>query len=190
MIVHRQGDVGCRRRQPPPPDCPEPPSDLTLALLSLPPISQGPCCHDGLSARLIERAGFDFAFMSGFCTAAARLGAPDTGGAEGRGGCELVCASMHAANTREADWVPCLLSASVLLAPNHPRSAAGLMSYAEMVDTGRNCHEATRRLPSAPNCLCALGPLPGGCLDCWRIGLQTEAELAASPLPSLPLQPG
>eukprot|EP00887_Chlorella_sp_A99_P005056 scaffold4.g5056.t1 len=39
----------------------------------------GPCCHDGISARLIERAGFSFAFMSGFCTAAARLGAPDTG---------------------------------------------------------------------------------------------------------------
>lgn len=28
---------------------------------------------------MIERAGFDFAFMSGFCTSAARLGAPDTG---------------------------------------------------------------------------------------------------------------
>jgi hypothetical protein len=41
--------------------------------------------------------------MSGFCTAAARLGLPDT----------------------------------------------GLMSYAEMVDTGRNCHEATAHLPSA-----------------------------------------
>jgi 2-methylisocitrate lyase-like PEP mutase family enzyme len=39
----------------------------------------GPCCHDGLSSRLIERAGFSFAFMSGFCTSAARLGAPDTG---------------------------------------------------------------------------------------------------------------
>ncbi|KAL4428516.1 hypothetical protein ABPG75_002605 [Micractinium tetrahymenae] len=39
--------------------------------------------------------------MSGFCTAAARLGAPDT----------------------------------------------GLISYAEMVDTGRNCHEATTHLP-------------------------------------------
>ena len=40
---------------------------------------QGPCCHDGLSARLIERAGFPFAFMSGFCVSAARLGAPDAG---------------------------------------------------------------------------------------------------------------
>lgn len=40
---------------------------------------QGPCCHDALSAKLIEQAGFDFAFMSGFCTSAARLGAPDTG---------------------------------------------------------------------------------------------------------------
>lgn len=70
---------------------------------SLGPPPQGPCCHDGLSARLIEQAGFDFAFMSGFCTAAARLGAPDT----------------------------------------------GLISYSEMADTGRNCHEATNRLPSA-----------------------------------------
>ena len=43
------------------------------------PLSQGPCCHDALSAKLIEQAGFDFAFMSGFCTSAARLGAPDTG---------------------------------------------------------------------------------------------------------------
>ncbi|KAF8057118.1 Dml [Scenedesmus sp. PABB004] len=70
-------------------------------LLKGPTILKGPCCHDGLSARLIERAGFDFAFMSGFCTAGARLGAPDT----------------------------------------------GLISYAEMVDQGRYCHEATRSLP-------------------------------------------
>uniref|UniRef100_A0A7S3QYG1 Isocitrate lyase n=1 Tax=Dunaliella tertiolecta TaxID=3047 RepID=A0A7S3QYG1_DUNTE len=42
-------------------------------------ILKGPCCHDALSAKLIEQAGFDFAFMSGFCTSAARLGAPDTG---------------------------------------------------------------------------------------------------------------
>lgn len=41
-------------------------------------ILQGPCCHDGLSARLIEEAGFPVAFMSGFGVSAARLGAPDT----------------------------------------------------------------------------------------------------------------
>ena len=40
---------------------------------------QGPCCHDALSARLIEQAGFPFAFMSGFATAAAAAGLPDTG---------------------------------------------------------------------------------------------------------------
>ncbi|KXZ42102.1 hypothetical protein GPECTOR_204g384 [Gonium pectorale] len=61
----------------------------------------GPCCHDALSARLIEQAGFPYAFMSGFCTAGARLGAPDT----------------------------------------------GLISYAEMLETGRCIHEATRSLP-------------------------------------------
>ncbi|MEO5374946.1 MAG: isocitrate lyase/PEP mutase family protein [Alphaproteobacteria bacterium] len=38
-----------------------------------------PCCFDALSARLVERAGFDLTFMSGFAVAAARLGVPDTG---------------------------------------------------------------------------------------------------------------
>ena len=84
---------GAHTRPPPTPPGPRPRARAR---------PQGPCCHDALSARLIERAGFDFAFMSGFCTAAARLGAPDT----------------------------------------------GLMSYAEMVDTGRYCHEATSHLPS------------------------------------------
>lgn len=37
-----------------------------------------PCCWDALSARLIERAGFPFTFMSGFAVAAARLALPDT----------------------------------------------------------------------------------------------------------------
>ena len=39
---------------------------------------QGPCCHDGLSAKLIEQAGFQMAFMSGFGVSASRVGAPDT----------------------------------------------------------------------------------------------------------------
>ncbi len=38
-----------------------------------------PCCHDALSARLIEQAGFPLTFMSGFAVSAARLGLPDTG---------------------------------------------------------------------------------------------------------------
>lgn len=38
-----------------------------------------PCCFDALSARLVERAGFPLAFMSGFSVAAARAGLPDTG---------------------------------------------------------------------------------------------------------------
>lgn len=32
-----------------------------------------------MSAKLIEQAEFEFGFMSGFCTAASRIGAPDTG---------------------------------------------------------------------------------------------------------------
>jgi 2-methylisocitrate lyase-like PEP mutase family enzyme len=38
-----------------------------------------PGCHDAISARLIEEAGFEIGFMSGFAVSAARLGMPDTG---------------------------------------------------------------------------------------------------------------
>ncbi|MEZ4525603.1 MAG: isocitrate lyase/PEP mutase family protein [Desulfobacterales bacterium] len=38
-----------------------------------------PGCYDALSARLIQRAGFPAAFMSGFAVSASRLGMPDTG---------------------------------------------------------------------------------------------------------------
>lgn len=54
-------------------------ADLLRALLAAPGISVMPCCFDGLSARLIEAAGFPVTFMSGFAVSAARLGAPDTG---------------------------------------------------------------------------------------------------------------
>jgi len=38
-----------------------------------------PCCFDGLSAKMIEQAGFALTFMSGFAVSSARLGLPDTG---------------------------------------------------------------------------------------------------------------
>ena len=38
-----------------------------------------PCCYDALSAKMIEQAGFELSFMSGFATSAAKLGLPDTG---------------------------------------------------------------------------------------------------------------
>ena len=38
-----------------------------------------PCCGDALTARLIEDAGFEMTFVSGFGISAARLGLPDTG---------------------------------------------------------------------------------------------------------------
>jgi 2-methylisocitrate lyase-like PEP mutase family enzyme len=68
------------------------PADALRALLAEPRCHVMPCCFDGLSARLIERAGFRLTFMSGFAVSATRVGLPDT----------------------------------------------GLISYAEMVDTGRN----------------------------------------------------
>jgi 2-methylisocitrate lyase-like PEP mutase family enzyme len=55
------------------------PADALRALLSEPRCHIMPCCYDGLSARLIERAGFRLTFMSGFAVSAARLGLPDTG---------------------------------------------------------------------------------------------------------------
>ena len=49
------------------------------ALLGRPGILLMPGCHDAMSARLIEEAGFELGFMSGFAVSAARLGMPDTG---------------------------------------------------------------------------------------------------------------
>ena len=47
-------------------------------LLNSGEILRTPCCHDALSARLIQRSGFKAAFMSGFGVACAR-GLPDAG---------------------------------------------------------------------------------------------------------------
>ena len=47
-------------------------------LLQTPGIKLMPCCHDALSARLVEQAGFPLTFVSGFAASAAR-GLPDTG---------------------------------------------------------------------------------------------------------------
>ncbi len=66
-------------------------------LLDAPGMISTPGVFDAMSARLVEQAGFDAAFMSGFMVSAVRIGEPDT----------------------------------------------GLISYAEMVDQGRNMCEAT-----------------------------------------------
>ena len=54
-------------------------ADNLRTLLAGPDILVAPACYDALSARLIQRAGFDLSFMSGFAVSAARLGLPDTG---------------------------------------------------------------------------------------------------------------
>ena len=38
-----------------------------------------PCCYDALSARLIEQAGFEMTFISGFAASASRIAMPDLG---------------------------------------------------------------------------------------------------------------
>lgn len=55
------------------------PADQLRALLDRPGLLLMPGCHDAMSAKLIEQAGFPLAFMSGFAVSAARLGLPDTG---------------------------------------------------------------------------------------------------------------
>ena len=55
------------------------PAARLRALLERPGILVMPGCHDAMSARLIEEAGFELGFMSGFAVSAARLGMPDTG---------------------------------------------------------------------------------------------------------------
>lgn len=55
------------------------PADRLDSLLTREGLHIMPCCFDALSARMIERAGFDLTFMSGFAVSATRLGRPDTG---------------------------------------------------------------------------------------------------------------
>ena len=54
-------------------------ADRLRTLLARPGILVMPGCHDAISARLIEEAGFELGFMSGFAVSAVRLGMPDTG---------------------------------------------------------------------------------------------------------------
>ncbi|KAG1327568.1 Carboxyvinyl-carboxyphosphonate phosphorylmutase, chloroplastic [Cocos nucifera] len=57
----------------------ETPAKALRRILESPGIHQGPACFDALSAKLVQRAGFQFCFMSGFSVSAARLGLPDVG---------------------------------------------------------------------------------------------------------------
>jgi len=58
---------------------PNPMADRLRALVAENTLIKMPCCFDALSAKLIEQAGFDLTFLSGFGASASRLGAPDTG---------------------------------------------------------------------------------------------------------------
>ena len=53
--------------------------DALRALLGEDRLLVVPSCCDALSALMIEQAGFELAFMSGFAVAASRIGRPDTG---------------------------------------------------------------------------------------------------------------
>ncbi len=54
-------------------------ADNLRSLLAEPGLLVMPGCHDAISAKLCEQAGFSSAFMSGFAVSAARLALPDTG---------------------------------------------------------------------------------------------------------------
>ncbi|MFC6689386.1 isocitrate lyase/PEP mutase family protein [Jhaorihella thermophila] len=55
------------------------PAARLRALLAQPKLHVMPCAYDALSAKLIEQAGFDLTFMTGFGASASRIGAPDLG---------------------------------------------------------------------------------------------------------------
>lgn len=57
----------------------ESPAKALRRILDSPGVHQGPACFDALSAKLVERAGFELCFTSGFSISASRLGLPDTG---------------------------------------------------------------------------------------------------------------
>lgn len=54
-------------------------ADKLRDLLQQPGLLTMPGCHDAMSAKLIEQAGFKFGFMSGFAVSASQLGVADTG---------------------------------------------------------------------------------------------------------------
>lgn len=55
------------------------PAKALRKILKSPGIHQGPACFDALSAKLVDKAGFNLCFTSGFSISAARLGLPDVG---------------------------------------------------------------------------------------------------------------
>ena len=55
------------------------PANQLRELLERPGLLLMPGCHDAMSAKLIQEAGFELGFMSGFAVSAARLALPDTG---------------------------------------------------------------------------------------------------------------
>ncbi len=54
-------------------------ADKLRKLVAGPDVLVMPGCFDAISAKLIERAGYQVAFMGGFAVSAARIGMPDTG---------------------------------------------------------------------------------------------------------------
>lgn len=74
-------------------------------LLAGPKIILAPGCYDGMSARLIEQAGYDVAYMTGFGSSASVLGMPDTGLMS------FAEMSNHAANLSAAINIPLIADA-------------------------------------------------------------------------------
>ena len=58
---------------------PNPNADQLRQLLATGKLFVTPCCGEALTAKLIQQAGFELTFVSGFGISASRLGLPDTG---------------------------------------------------------------------------------------------------------------
>ncbi|KAF7837105.1 2,3-dimethylmalate lyase isoform X1 [Senna tora] len=74
--IHRRTPIACSFERE---FVNEAPAKVLRRILDSPGVHQGPACFDALSARLVQRAGFQYCFTSGFSISAARLGLPDTG---------------------------------------------------------------------------------------------------------------
>ncbi|KAH8043237.1 isocitrate lyase [Aureococcus anophagefferens] len=79
------------------PLAPATPAAKLRALLGRGGIHAMPCCYDGITARLVERAGFELSFMTGFGVAAAR-GYADAGlvsYGEMQDSCRIIAGSLE-----------------------------------------------------------------------------------------------
>jgi Phosphoenolpyruvate phosphomutase len=102
-----------------------------------------PCCYDGLTARLVEQAGFDLTFMTGFGVSST-YGLPDTGKTLSIfqlfvSGAPTLLSTLFSNDLRSL-FRPWLLNLKWFL-------IAGLISFEEMVQSASVISNSLRSIP-------------------------------------------